>query len=128
MSFLLDTQILLWSQGEPHRLPVWLAQQLEEPATVPLFSTISILEVVIKASLNKTGFDYKPDEVRKVLLSRGWQELQFNSDHALGVMRLAESHGDPFDRALLAQAKVEGLEFVTADRALADYGTHVRVI
>jgi PIN domain nuclease of toxin-antitoxin system len=34
-------------------------------------------------------------------------------------------HGDPFDRMLAAQARVEGLVVVTGDRHLARYGVEV---
>jgi PIN domain nuclease of toxin-antitoxin system len=128
MSFLLDTQIILWSQGEPQRLPEWLAEELESEKNPPLFSVVSIWEVVIKASLNKAGFDYEPREVHDTLVKLGWQELPLQSQHVLAVGDLAERHGDPFDRALVAQAKVEGLTFITADRTLSAYGDHVRLI
>jgi PIN domain nuclease of toxin-antitoxin system len=128
MSFLLDTQILLWSQGEPYRLPDWLVVELERPDIAPIFSTISIWEVVIKTKLGKIGFDYDPADVRQILIARGWQELQFSSAHALEVLNLPQMHGDPFDHALVAQAKAEGLQFVTSDRILKDYGAHVRLI
>ena len=39
---------------------------------------------------------------------------------------LPSIHADPFDRALLAQAIVEGVELVTADKALIGYGAPVR--
>lgn len=42
--------------------------------------------------------------------------------HVLEVGRLAPHHGDPFDRLLIAQARVEGLTVVTRDRVFTDYG------
>ena len=41
------------------------------------------------------------------------------------VEKLPALHHDPFDRALVAQARVHGLRLVTADARLADYGTPV---
>ena len=125
MTVLLDTQILLWSQGEPHRLPHWLVDQLEQPDYAHYFSVISIWEVVIKASLKRKDFDYNPNAVRATLIDRGWQELALTSDHVLAVSQMPQLHGDPFDRVLIAQAQVEGLKFVTADRALISYGPNV---
>jgi PIN domain nuclease of toxin-antitoxin system len=43
----------------------------------------------------------------------------------LEVGRLAPHHGDPFDRLLIAQARVERLTFVTRDHAFAAYGVAV---
>jgi PIN domain nuclease of toxin-antitoxin system len=128
MTVLLDTQILLWSQAEPHRLPRWLFDQLDQPDYTPCFSVISIWEVVIKASLKRKDFDYDPYAVRTILIDRGWRELVLTSDHVLAVSQMPQLHGDPFDRALIAQAQVEGLEFVTADRKLKGYGSHVQIV
>ena len=48
--------------------------------------------------------------------------------HAAAVAALPPLHRDPFDRMLVAQALLEGLTFVTADRGLAGYPGAVRVV
>ncbi len=55
-----------------------------------------------------------------------WGELAFTGDHVVALRNLPAIHADPFDRALLAQAIVEGVELVTADKALIAYGAPVR--
>ncbi len=45
--------------------------------------------------------------------------------HVLEVSRLAPHHGDPFDRLLIAQARVEGLTLVTRDPLFAKYGVAI---
>lgn len=45
--------------------------------------------------------------------------------HLSRVSALARHHGDPFDRLLAAQALVEDLTIITADRAFAAYGASV---
>ena len=42
--------------------------------------------------------------------------------HAAGVRSLPPFHGDPFDRLLVVQARVEELRLVTADAAFEPYG------
>jgi len=37
-------------------------------------------------------------------------------------------HKDPFDRILVAQARVEGLLLLTVDKAVAKYGEGVRKV
>jgi PIN domain nuclease of toxin-antitoxin system len=128
MTVLLDTQLLLWSQGEPHRLPGWLVDQLEQGDTIPYFSVVSIWEVVIKANLQKRGFEYDPHAVRAILIERGWRELALTGKHVLAVSQMPPLHGDPFDRVLIAQAMVESLTMVTSDKLLSDYGPVVRMI
>jgi PIN domain nuclease of toxin-antitoxin system len=45
--------------------------------------------------------------------------------HAEAVERLPWHHRDPFDRLLVAQASVERLTLISADRRLAAYGVEV---
>ena len=54
--------------------------------------------------------------------------LWVSSRHAAAVAALPDHHGDPFDRMLIAQARVEPLRLLTADAVLARYGDHVEVI
>ncbi|HEV3460303.1 MAG TPA: type II toxin-antitoxin system VapC family toxin [Thermoanaerobaculia bacterium] len=41
--------------------------------------------------------------------------------HALHAGELPPHHRDPFDRLLIAQARIEGLTLLTGDRGLARY-------
>lgn len=128
MTLLLDTQLLLWSQAEPHRLPMAVSKELENPDSAPYFSVVSIWEVIIKAALKRGDFDHDAAMLRAALLRLGWQELELTGYHVLAVADLKAGHGDPFDRVLVSQAKVEGLAFVTTDAALVDYGHHVQLV
>ena len=42
--------------------------------------------------------------------------------HATAVSDLPLHHADPFDRLLVAQAKVESMSLVTVDRHMPAYG------
>ena len=42
-------------------------------------------------------------------------------EHALQLALLPLHHRDPFDRILIAQAQVEGLHLMTADRQFKSY-------
>jgi PIN domain nuclease of toxin-antitoxin system len=128
MTILLDTQLLLWSQVEPHRLPQSLIDSIETASEPPFFSIVSIWEVVIKSALNRPDFRHDPERLRATLLRLGWLELELTGNHVLAVANLTGKPGDPFDRALVAQAKVEGMDFVTTDKVLIDYGPHVRLV
>jgi len=48
--------------------------------------------------------------------------------HALRVASLPLLHRDPFDRLLVAQAQLEGLTLVTADRSIAMYDVPVLLV
>jgi PIN domain nuclease of toxin-antitoxin system len=52
-------------------------------------------------------------------------ELPFTLRHAEELERLPQHHGDPFDRILVAQARVESAIVVTRDRAFEKYGVAI---
>jgi PIN domain nuclease of toxin-antitoxin system len=51
----------------------------------------------------------------------GITPLPIHHRHALHVASLPARHRDPFDRLLIAQAQIERLPILTADRSLALY-------
>ena len=55
----------------------------------------------------------------------GFRELPVTAAHALAVGTLPEHHRDPFDRMLIAQARLEQLILVTADRWIRKYDAPV---
>lgn len=46
--------------------------------------------------------------------------LAIGESHAIETSKVLLSHGDPFDRILVATAMVEGLQLLTADAHLLD--------
>ena len=62
------------------------------------------------------------DERDRALARLGFDALPVTSIHAEAVEHLPWHHRDPFDRLLVAQAKTEGLELVSADARLAAHG------
>ena len=126
MQLLLDTHLLLWAVVEPERLDVALVGMLEDPLNTPVFSVVSLWELVIKRGLDRPDFQMEPSLLRQALLEAGWRELLVEAHHALAVGQLPPLHRDPFDRLLLAQAQADGLLLITADRQLAQYPGPVR--
>jgi PIN domain nuclease of toxin-antitoxin system len=121
---LLDTQLLLWSLGDPGRLPA-PARRLIDTAEVYV-SACSIWEISIKAALGKLSAD--PGQVLRALGPAGFLELPVSGEHAARVARLPEVHRDPFDRMLVAQALTEPMCLLTADSTLAAYGEIVTIV
>jgi PIN domain nuclease of toxin-antitoxin system len=68
------------------------------------------------------------DALAAAIDASGFRELPVTGKHAAGVAKLPPHHSDPFDRMLLAQAFLEPLRLVTADKALVVYGGAVELI
>lgn len=51
----------------------------------------------------------------------GFERLNITFAHAREAGRLPPLHGDPFDRMLIAQARLEGLTLATADERIGGY-------
>jgi PIN domain nuclease of toxin-antitoxin system len=54
--------------------------------------------------------------------------LAIKPEHLLALTKLPKLHRDPFDRLLLAQAKVEDATVVTTDRIFAEYLSNAWVV
>ena len=121
MKLLLDTHLLLWAAGEPHRLSSEARQLIENPEHELFFSAASLWEVAIKRGLGRDDFRVDPRLLRRGLMDNGYSELVIDSAHAVAVDGLPSIHKDPFDRILVAQAWTEGITLLTADPLVAQY-------
>lgn len=121
MSYLLDTQLLLWAGQEPERLSPAARNLMASDRNALFFSAASMWEIAIKASLQRRDFEIDPEEFHLQLLANDYIELPVTSAQAVILKNLMPRHKDPFDRMLLAQAINEKLTLVTADRMLGSY-------
>ena len=128
MTLLLDTHLLLWAAGEPDRLSADARRMIADPATTVAFSAASIWEVSIKAALGRDDFVVDARTLRRDLLEHGYVELAISGAHAAATPDLPPIHNDPFDRILVAQARVEGFTLLTRDRQLGAYGSPVVLV
>jgi PIN domain nuclease of toxin-antitoxin system len=118
VKLLLDTHVVLWWQRDDRRLNK-AARRAIASADVVWVSAVSGWEVAIKVALGRLRLD-EPFEV--LLSADDFTELPLTLKHAAQMAAIGTRHADPFDRALLAQARVEHATFVSHDRALAPYG------
>ena len=126
MNLLLDTHLLLWAASEPQRLSAKARAMLLDSANQLVFSSASLWEISIKNGLARSNFNVDPRRLWRLLLVNGYLELPVTSEHTVALTDLPPLHQDPFDRILIAQARVEGLTLLTADKALAKYGEGVK--
>lgn len=118
MRLLLDTHVLIWwAQGSGLSPPATRA--IRSPANDVFVSAASVWEAEIKAAIGKLDLD--ADLAGEPAL-HGFLELGITAGHAVEAARLPLHHGDPFDRMLIAQARLEDLTVVTRDAAFKAYG------
>ncbi|HUL73881.1 MAG TPA: type II toxin-antitoxin system VapC family toxin [Vicinamibacterales bacterium] len=121
MNLLLDTHVVLWWQRDDRRLNK-AARSAIASADIVWVSAISGWEVAIKAALGRIRLT-EPFEV--LLAADDFTQLPLTLAHTAQLSTMAVNHGDPFDRALLAQARVEHATLVSHDRALEPYGVPI---
>ncbi|WP_354191451.1 type II toxin-antitoxin system VapC family toxin [Bosea sp. OAE506] len=54
--------------------------------------------------------------------------MPVTGEHAVAIDGLPPIHRDPFDRILVAQAKVEGITLLTSDNTVARYGGAIQKV
>jgi PIN domain nuclease of toxin-antitoxin system len=122
MRLLIDTHALLWfCEGSPILSPK--ARAAMEDASNELFvSHASAWETAIKVSIGKLKLqtDYRVI-FPGVLEANGFVFLPPAVEHYENVIALPRHHSDPFDRLIIAQARVEGLTIVTRDENFQAY-------
>jgi len=127
MKYLLDTNVLLWLVTDDTRLST-KARKAYETAKELWFSPVSMWEMAIKMSVGGFDFELAEDWWRSIpteLTANGVKRLEISDVHCREVAKLAFHHRDPFDRMLIAQAKAEGLNVITADGQFKAYGVKV---
>lgn len=121
MKILLDTHIALWIVSEPDALSSSARDSIERASEIRL-SVVSPWELVIKSALGKITLLRPVEDIAKELEREfGAELLPISLPHVIEVGRLPPHHGDPFDRLLIAQARVEGLTIVTRDHLFSQY-------
>ena len=120
MALLLDTHAAIW----------WLTDspRLKEAARAAVYADVDG-EGVFVSSIS--GIEVALEDARRPMPpveafvegaeASGFRVLPFDMQDAIAFSGLPRLHGDPFDRALAAQAQRRQLTLMTADRALLQY-------
>jgi PIN domain nuclease of toxin-antitoxin system len=123
---LLDTHAFLWWIGDDPRLSKTAREVLLDEDNEVYFSTASAWEIAIKARLGRIELPRNVESfISKQLDVNDFTVLPIQLSHALRVAKLPAHHEDPFDRILIAQAQIEKLTLVSADKAVARYSVEV---
>ena len=127
MRYLLDTHIVFWALGDESKLPGAILSVINDQKNEIYFSSASVWEVVIKHGKNPKNMPVSGQDFLNSCLEAGFMPLPIGYAHVLAVDTLHRNegeppHNDPFDRILIAQAKVETMTLITHDHLLTGYG------
>lgn len=104
----------------PLRSPV--RERISDPQHAVFVSAATIWEIGIKQRKGKLRI---AEDVTPFVDLSGFKRLDVTFEHAVAAGELPLHHRDPFDRMLIAQARVEGLTLATADSKIARYDVPV---
>ncbi|MGH3864663.1 MAG: type II toxin-antitoxin system VapC family toxin [Pseudonocardiaceae bacterium] len=118
MRLLLDTHALTWWLEGGARLREQVHAAIGSRANEIRVSPVSAVEISIKVAKGKL---HAPGDLVAQLARHGFTALPVTIEHGIAMLGFPATHGDPFDRLLIAQARCEGYTIITADRAFAAY-------
>ncbi len=117
MKLLLDTQVVLWWLAGSRRLGAAARERIASSYCV--ISAASVWEVAIKYAIGK--LPATPQAFRDQLVIAGVEILPITDAHAIATAALPAGRSDPFDRLLVAVARLERMRLLTADGSLLRY-------
>ena len=127
MSYLVDTNYLLWSLVEPDRIDRKARGILRGSRGTKYASVITFWEVSLKYSLGKLDLSgITPEGILKAALESGYELLDLTGDCVASSYRLptVADHRDPFDRLLVWQCIEADLTMLSADLRFREYTRH----
>ena len=122
MRALLDTHVFVWWALDDRRLSPRVRTIFDDDRAELCFSVVSAWELAIKSTTGRFTALIDLHQSLPMHIERNAMELlPLTLAHALGILELQNHHQDPFDRMLVAQARVEGVPIITADPEIARY-------
>ena len=118
MNILLDTHVLIWALENNPTLSKPAVNAIIDGGNMVFVSAASVWEIGIKMNMGKLE---APDNLLEEIRSHRFTPIPMTLEHAQLAGRLPDTHKDPFDRMLVAQAMIEKLTLVTRDKMILEY-------
>src|SRR4030067_1116222 len=122
MKLLLDTHAFIWWDSNPDKLSPRALTLCQYRRNTLIVIVASLWEMQIKAQLGKLKLNIPMAElIEKQKETNAIKVLTISLEHILQLGNLPTIHNDPFDRLLIAQARVEDAMIVSTDSIFAQY-------
>ncbi len=119
MRLLLDTHIFIWASAGDARLPAAARAAILDTTNFLAVSAVTAWEIAIKHAAGRLAFPVS--KWNEMLAALDAAALPMTAAHCFAAGALPRHHNDPFDRMLVAQARLEGLSIVTVDPMIQKY-------
>lgn len=129
MSYLINTQILIWSIISPKKLADSVTEILLD--NIIWVSQVSLYEIAIKQKVGKLPeFTLSVEDLLRQMSVDGFHLLSLKNEHisAYDAIPLFPEHRDPFDRLILATAFSEVMPVISADGNFKLYTDQIELI
>lgn len=122
MKYLLDTHVIMWALIDSPKLSKEVKQILLNNDNTIYYSTVSAWEVEIK-HLKRENFKLSGKQLCFLCDQNYVLNLPIQNKHVEELENINKdtNHNDPFDKMLLAQAKVENMVLITHDKKFKAY-------
>ncbi len=122
MRTLLDTHAFLWWVIDSPELSQSARSVMGDSTNELYLSAASGWEIAIKTKLGRLEIAGDPEKlIPEQMVLNAISGLPVQMSHALHVFQLPDLHRDPFDRILIAQARLEEIPIITRDSAISQY-------
>lgn len=126
MRLLLDTHIFIWWDSEKGKLSPRVLGLCQDRRNTLILSVASVWEMQIKLQLGKLRLARPLVEiVEHQQQINAMEVLPVAAPHVFGLQDLPHHHSDPFDRIIIAQARVEKVAILSVDPAFSQYPVEV---
>jgi PIN domain nuclease of toxin-antitoxin system len=123
MTYLLDTNALVWFETDDRRLGRSAARIISDAASDGLVSIcpISFWEIEFAIARRRLTLSEPIALWRKRILASGFIERPITGEDTIAMAQLLDFHADPADRLITAVTINAGLTLITSDRKILDW-------
>jgi PIN domain nuclease of toxin-antitoxin system len=121
---LIDTHYVLWAAINSKRMEAWARKLIADLDNEILVSAASVYEISLKVRHGKLpeAVAFESDLITNIESRLGYTLLPLEPESMMRAARFDDSHADPFDRMIAAQAIQNNLPLLTTDPRLDVFG------
>jgi len=121
MNMLLDTHALIWFIEDSPELSPAVGRLITDINNPCYVSVATLWEIAIKVSIGKLELKYPFDKLSELMWENSIDLLPIRFEHIQKLLTLPFHHKDPFDRIIISQALIDGLQVISRYNQFDNY-------